>query len=78
MVAEERYVFVDSPIEDSQCFEIGGNYALFGCTAISELEVPTDGLTLFSARLSAFELAVASSVEHFQLKHYLVEHISKL
>jgi Plant transposon protein len=78
MVVEEKYGFVDSPLELPPSVEVGGNFALFGRTPISELEAQAEGLTLFSARLSAFELAVESTAEHLQLKSDLVEHISSL
>jgi Plant transposon protein len=78
MVVEEKYGFVDSPLELPPSNDVGGDFALFGRTAITELEAATDGLTLFSARLSAFEMAMESSAEHMQLKSDLVEHISTI
>jgi hypothetical protein len=78
MIVEEKYGYVDAPSELPPSMDIGGNFALFGRTAISEFEALTDHLTLFSARLSAFELGVKSTMEHYQLKSDLVEHISTL
>jgi hypothetical protein len=78
MVAEEKYGYVDSPLELPPTLEVGGNFALFVHVPISEFNAATDGLTLFSARLLAFEMAVESSAEYFQLKNDLVEHVSSL
>jgi Plant transposon protein len=72
MITEERLGVVDSDYQDT----VGGGFALFGRAQITEYEAYLEGLDIFAARLSAFNLAMESSTEHFNLKRDLVEHIN--
>jgi hypothetical protein len=63
---------VDFPQES-----LGSNFALFGRSQITEYEVFVDGIDLFAARLSAFNLAMESMAKHYKLKNDLVQHINQ-
>jgi Plant transposon protein len=76
MIMEERSVAVYSDQEETVPDIVGGRFALFGRTQISEFEAYNERLDLFACRLTAFELAVKSTDKHFLLKTDLVEHIS--
>jgi Plant transposon protein len=76
MVTEERSVAVNSEGEEPVVETIGGRFALFGRSQITEFEAYNERLDLFACRLSAFEAAVESSTEHYCLKTDLVEHIA--
>ena len=49
--------------------------ALFGRPIITAEEAAQDGVDLFAARVAAFDTAMQSSTDHFELKSDLVEHI---
>lgn len=57
---------------------IGSSFPLFGRSEISGTEAANDGIDLFLARSSAFDMAMQSSYEHFLLKQDLVEHICSM
>jgi hypothetical protein len=54
-----------------------GGFALFGRDQVAAAEAHTDGVDLFAARMSAFDMRMQSQTEHFCLRNDLVEHISR-
>jgi Plant transposon protein len=54
-----------------------GPFALFGRRELTNSDVVLEGIDLFAARVAAFDIRLESSVEHYKLKHDLVEHNSK-
>jgi hypothetical protein len=74
MTTEVRFGSVDSSVDT------GGynGFALFGHTALSEEDAARDGVELFSARMSIFDMRIQSAYDHLLLKEDLVEHINNL
>jgi Plant transposon protein len=79
MVVEARFGSVDfdsDSNEGTNSTQVGARFALFGHSQITMADIGAEGIDLFTARMSAFDIAVQTCMEHYNLKDDLVEHIS--
>jgi Plant transposon protein len=80
MVVEARYGSIDvggDGMNFGESNQVGSTFALFGHSQITSADIEAEGIDLFLARMSAFDIGLQTCMEHYHLKDDLVEHISR-